>query len=377
MSQGLLSPSLQPFSRGPSLESPHPLAVRAFVDLLEEQFRQVEREQGSVFRDFCLEGHRFRIRAAGSGVPDQLFPALDHLAQPAAGDSPELVIQVWDGRGSGVALPPSPWPAAQLSLDGNVRGLDSDGIRAAWQADTDSLSLLDADRGVALVRFGDASAMPAYERAAPLKIVLHWWLVRFRLPLIHGAVVGTEAGDGALLVGKTGCGKSTAALACLDSGMRFVTDDRCVLSLGDDPAAVCLYNSAKLWPQQMARFPGFSAAAKDCHCRPDEKALVFVARFAPERLALRMTIRVILLVRIGGGIPTTLTAATPIRVLRDLAPSSLLYQPGAGKDEMAAMAELVRRVPCVGLELGRDLNGISAPVRRAIEAAGGFDGSSR
>jgi hypothetical protein len=177
--------------------------------------------------------------------------------------------------------------------------------------------------------------------------------------------VGTSLG-GALLVGRTGSGKSTSALACLNAGMRFVTDDRCLLSLVPEPRALCIYNAAKLWPDQMRRFSLLMAAARIHSKREKEKALFFVQRFSPLQLALQLPIRVVLLARIANHQKTTLTSTTPIRVLHDLVPSTLIYQPGAAHDEMRAMSELVRRVPCRQINLGSELSRIPEVITQAI-----------
>jgi hypothetical protein len=184
--------------------------------------------------------------------------------------------------------------------------------------------------------------------------------------MIHCGAVGTAAG-GALLVGHTGSGKSTSALACLSAGMRYVTDDRCILSLDPEPRALCIYDSAKLWPDQMRRFPHLLGAISNPSQLESEKALVFVKRSRPAQLAMELPIRVVLLARIADQPRTTLTPTTPVRVLRDLVPSTLIYQPGAAHDEVRAMAQLVRRVPCQQINLGRELERIPEMIARAID----------
>jgi hypothetical protein len=338
-----------------------------FFAAVHQAYREAEKAAVSaVERDFLIHGHRLRIHFAGSSLVEPLTRALEHLTVEPGGDAPELIICAWDSASTGVPLPLCPWTRDQITPGGLIQGPASDPILAALQADIGALSLFDSTRHLALFRAADASTLPACERASPLKAILHWWLRGFDMPMIHCGAVGTAAG-GALLVGHTASGKSTSALACLSAGMRYVTDDRCILSLDPEPRALCIYDSAKLWPDQMRRFPHLLAAISNPSELESEKALVFVKRSRPAQLAMELPIRVVLLARIADQPLTTLTPTTPIRVLRDLVPSTLIYQPGAAHDEVRAMAQLVRRVPCRQINLGRELERIPEMIARAID----------
>jgi hypothetical protein len=339
-----------------------------FFSAVQQAYRQAEKTACLVSeRDFLIHGHRLRIRFAGSALLEPCTMALEHLAVEAGDAIPELTICAWDSASTGVLLPPCPWTLEQIATDGMIKGPANDSIQAALQIDIAALSLFDPHQRLALFRVANASTLPAVERASPLKVILHWWLRGFAMTMIHCGAVGTALG-GALLVGHTGTGKSTSTLACLSAGMRYVTDDRCLLSLTPEPRALCIYNAAKLWPDQMRRFPLLMEAARNHSKLEREKSLLFVQRFSPEQLAMQLPIRVVLLARIVNQPKTTLTSTTPIRVLHDLVPSTLIYQPGATRDETRAMAELVRQVPCRQINLGSELSRIPEVIAQAIEA---------
>jgi hypothetical protein len=366
----LIIPSKEAFgTSASSISEPSDSAV--FFTSVQQAYRQAEKASRTVIkRDFLIHGHRVRIRFAGSALVEPCTTALEHLTVEVGGAPPELTLCAWDSDSTGVLLPPCPWPPEQIAADGMVKGSENDSIRAALQIDIGALSLFDPNRHRAFFRVVNASALPAAERASPLKIILHWWLRGFDMTMIHCAAVGNTLG-GALLVGHTGSGKSTSALACLSAGMLYVTDDRCLLSLAPEPRALCIYNAAKLWPDQMRRFPSLMEAAGDHSKGEKDKALLFVQRFSPAQLAMQLPIRVVLLARIASHPETTLTSTTAIRALHDLVPSTLMYQPGAARDELSAMAELVRRVPCRQINLGSELGRIPEVVAHAIESSPG------
>jgi hypothetical protein len=354
-----------------ALSIPEPGDNMTFFSAVQKAYCQAVKKTRTVIeRDFLIHGHRVRLQFAGAALVEPCTIALEHLAVEAGGALPELTICAWDSASTGVLLPPCPWPPEQIGVGGMVKGAADDSIQAALQIEIAALSLFDPQRRLALFRVANASIFPAAERASPLKTILHWWLRKFDLTMIHCAAVGTAAG-GALLVGHTGTGKSTSALACLSSGMRYVTDDRCLLALAPEPRALCIYNAAKLWPEQMRRFPHLMEAAGNQSNLEREKSLLFIQRFSPAQLAPELPIRVVLLARIAQHPETTLTSTTPIRVLRDLVPSTLIYQPGAARDETRAMAELVRRVPCQQINLGNELAHIPEVIAQAIEAPSG------
>ncbi len=317
-------------------------------------------------RKFMVAGHCFRVLMAGQGLRHELCLALEHLESKDPEINPELTICAWDSASTGVSLPPCPWPLDQLDPAGHIRGLDPEGPQVALQVEIGGLSVYDPARKLAFFRIADGQAFPAREWASPLKSILHWWLREKGLFMIHCAAVGTENGA-ALLVGHSGSGKSTTSLACLHGGLQFITDDRCLIALKPEPSAFCIYNAAKLWPEQMKRFPRLLKAVYN-QAGPEDKSLLFVQRFAPGQLARELPIRVVLLCSIADREESSLSAVSSIRVLRDLMPSTFIYQPGAKSTELQAMAELLRLAPCRRINLGRNLEGIPGLISEAVSA---------
>lgn len=308
-----------------------------------------------VERRYQLDCYRLRLRFAGPALLHALSPALAHLQVEDDATPPDLTISLWDSDSIGAPVVRLP-SLAGMGLRGELHPYSDARFFTAVQADVRALSMLDRQANHALYWTASAAHLPVYERAAPLKIILNAWLRERGLPLIHAAAVGADSGA-ALLVGATGTGKSTAALACLSAGMHYISDDRCALALTPKPRALCIYNAAKLHHEQMQRFPRLAAAARNG--RPDdEKTIVFIHQYSLEQVAAALPIRTVLLARLAHRPQTTWSPVSPMPVWREMATSSLVYQPGMAQIELDMMADLVRHLPCYQINLGTDLERI-------------------
>ena len=319
---------------------------------------------GEIERDYAIGGYTVRLRFAGAALVPVLAAAFDHLAANPPPSAAGLTICLWDSASTGVSMPARPWPADACTTLGEVRGFNDARFHTALYADVGSLSMLDSASGRALWWTRDPSLVPFYERAAPLRFILHWWLRERGRVLLHAGAIGSARG-GALLVGKAGSGKSTTALACLVGGLQYAGDDRVLLALDGEPRAYSLYNIARLDAAHLKKFPALAAHAKLDELA-QQKALLYLHRHCAGSLSAELPLRAILLPRVTGRSDTALRAASPAAALQALAPSSLLQLPGAGRVELQAMADLVRRLPCYWLDLGTDLPQIPAVISEVL-----------
>jgi hypothetical protein len=336
----------------------------AFFDQLCAAFTAAGDRSGIITRCYQIGEHRIRLVFAGSALVPLLTPALAHLATPEV-VAPDLTLCLWDSESTAILPPPCPWRPDEVYARGEIPSCSDDRFLTAIQLDVNAVSVLDRNRNLGVYWIDSIDSLRAYERAAPLKVLLHWWLRDRGLPMIHAAAVGGK--DGAvLLVGKTGAGKSTTSLVCLNAGLRYISDDRCLLALAPEPEALCIYNSAKLHWAQMERFPDLRSAICNQPKIDEEKALVHVHELAPQQIADRLPIRAILLSTVAGTSSTTLTPVSRMRVLSDFTTSTLVYQPGAAHKEVKMMADLVRRVPCYQINLGSDLAEIPLSIMQLL-----------
>ena len=149
------------------------------------------------------------------------------------------------------------------------------------------------------VWLADAGAMPWAARVTSLMQVWRWWAPADGLRVLHAGCVGTAAGA-VLLVGRGGSGKSLAEVLAALTGMRFVSDDYCLLGDEPEPFTHALFGTAKLHVDHMKRFPKLTAAAVLRSDEAGERAIMLMKQTAPGRLAARLPLRSLLAARVTG-----------------------------------------------------------------------------
>jgi hypothetical protein len=329
-----------------------PQSPREFFSAVRERFDHAATRAGLVERWFTIGGQPVLLRFAG-GLHGLLTPALEHLACPP-GPEPALTVLVFDTVATGVAPPPPAWTSNAFGPRGEIDGFNDGRIHTAYQHGSDVLLMYDRQRSEALYWSCDSAKVPYWERSFPLRTILHWWLQDQPLQPVHAAAVGLPQG-GVLIAGQSGAGKSTAALACLDSDLLYAGDDYVLVRTTDAPHLYSLYGTAKLEPANLARFPRLEAAASNSARLDREKALLFLNSFAPEKLTPGFPLRAILVPRITGRPDTLLRRGKAGEAFLALAPTTLGHLPGAENAAFAKMATLVRRLPAYILEAGTGL----------------------
>ena len=290
-----------------------------------------------------IAGRNVLIRYADAELAKRLSRATRHLAAATPG-APDLTINAWIDHEIPTGLP-ADWPSVGMSYS------DVGSAVFTWHAPEGPLYSYDRERRHGWAVFSSLSTVPTWDQAAPFRRILHWWAVDHGAQLIHAAAVGNSAG-GLLLVGRGGSGKSTTSLACLEAGLGFAGDDYCVLSPGDPPRVDSLYLSAKADARAAALIPGLGAAFAQAPFISLGKSVVFADQIRPEALCAGFPLRGIVVPHVIGEASSRLTRLRPAEALRALAPSTILQMPGGRSNDLAGMADVVRRVPAWALTLG-------------------------
>jgi hypothetical protein len=336
----------------------------SFFDRVHRAFERAVAAVGLAERSVRIAGRNLTLGFAGPALEAGLMPALAHLEGPAA--SPDLRVCVWDSASTDTPMPAPPWRPEDQLAQGEIRGYNTERFRAAFDPDSVRLALCDLERRTAIFWIRDWRRLPPWESGAPLRAILHWWLGDERQGFVHGAGVGTAAG-GALIVGKGGSGKSTTALACLDAGLAYAGDDYCLVSTTGAPYVHGVYSSAKLNPDSMLRFPRLRGTLRAPVNADGGKSLLFLHPSCGDQLVSGFPLRAVLVPRITGRATTTVSVLPASRALFHLAPSSLFQLPGRTPAAFAAIAAVVRSVPCYTLELGTDLAGVASAIAAVLE----------
>jgi hypothetical protein len=318
-------------------------------------FKSSQQITGSVERSYIIGGYRIRLSFSGEALLS-LTRALEHLAAADDHSTPDLTICLWDSESTGQRMIPRPWHESDFLARGVIQGYNTERIYTAFQHGSGAVSVLDQERSLA-VFWAPESKLPYWEYGSPLRTVLHWWLLSKGLQLVHAAAVGNSTG-GVLIGGKGGSGKSTTALACLESNLSYIGDDYTLLGFDSGPVVHSLYNSAKLNSDHVQRFPALLPKIANTERLADEKALLFVNEHYPLKVATRLPVRAILIPRVTGLAETSLKRVSVAMALAALAPSTIFQLPRAGNEALKFLATFARGLPCFSLEAGTDLSTI-------------------
>jgi hypothetical protein len=335
----------------------------AFFQFIYAFYKKAEHKCGGFQDRFFSVGDRpVRLRFAGNGLLPVLTPALAHLEIPPA-DAPDLTVLLWDNASTATELPSiisryldslGEW-WIHLGKRGEITELTNERVHTAYHLGPNIFSIIDLKQNLAMYWVKDAQMLPYYEIGSPLRTILHWWADRGACQFIHGGAVGLPDG-GVLLAGKGGTGKSTTALACLEAGLLYASDDYCLVKTGPQPFVYSVYNTAKLRGDlDLERFPHLAQLVSNKSRLESDKAVFFLQQHFPQLVSRGFPIQAILLPLITHQKETRLRPVTAGAALAALAPSTLFQLPGAGGAAIKTMKKLVQQVPSYILELGTDL----------------------
>jgi len=339
----------------------------ALVEAARAGFAEARRRTGGTDLDGSIAGRPVRLRFAGRFFADQFATAL--AVQPRAQIDHGLTINAWDGASTGVALEWAGWLGKQLGPVGVVEELSDERYHVSFDLHGALVSILDRDAALAFHYVPDPALMPPWENTHPARLLWSAWARSSGLLTCHAAAVAVD-GRGVLLVGNSGSGKSTTALACLADGMDSAGDDYVLVEPGDRPVVHALYTSALLaldHAQQHDRLmPTIDHVA---HMPGRSKAVMFANGVDRPSVSAGFPLVGIVALHVEPGSTPAYAAASSGTTLRALAPSTLGQLGMVDAPGLRGLADLCRRLPAFELRLGDDPAPVPALVRALIADA--------
>ena len=175
---------------------------------------------------------------------------------------------------------------------------------------------------------------------------------------MHCAAVG-EAHAGVILAGEAGAGKSTSALACLNSDLLYIGDDHCVVNVNPEPNVFSLYNTAKLKTKDdVDRFPHLKPYLTNPDRIGPEKAVFYLNNYDKNKVVSGFPLKAIIILKVKNQKDSLLKKATPQDALKAIYPSTQELLNIVGPDDFQLIYKLTRKVPAFWLEVGSDLSQI-------------------
>lgn len=332
--------------------------AESLVDLARSLAAVRDPSPDAVERSYKLAGKVVRIRFAEKCLERLLGRALSHVQ--CVESPPSLTIDVWDSSHGSLAP-----RLAHISGDPKAVGsngeagahapgasyhYDDGNLQVLYQPAPNIVSALASDKTQGWFWIGDASRLPYWDRAAPFRHILSWWLSAHNTLFVHGAAVGTPTG-GVLLVGRGGSGKSTTSLnALVESRLLFAGDDYVAVTVEPQPQVKSLYCSGKVDADNLARVPHLEALVSNRGALDSEKAVVYLDDYRAQ-LTSGFPLAAIVIPKLSSSgpqlIPTSSAAA-----LTALAPSTILQRRPPHPLELAKLRQVTQSVPAFVLELG-------------------------
>jgi GT2 family glycosyltransferase len=338
---------------------------RAFFEASLERALAAEAKMGTVERWFDVAGATLRLSFAGDRLVECFVPALAHLEIPAASRA-DAVFHVWDSESTGVAMVPPICAKEHFTGRGDIWSMMSRRFRSAFLGAEVAVTLMDVETVTGVFWIQAASDLPYWATASPMRNLLHWWMERRGCQLVHGAAIGVD-GEGVLITGRGGLGKSTTALACLDAGLQYLADDFLVVEPGPNPRVHSLYSTGKLEWSQMARFPRFAGLARNYGSPQGDKAVLYLHPAFDGQLVRSLTLKAILTPAIVDRPASGLRPISRPVLERAAGFTTMTLLPHAGGQTMAFVERLVACLPGLRLELGSDIAAIPATIRALLE----------
>ncbi len=312
-----------------------------------------------------IAGLVLRIRFLGEALQRTIAPALEHCRIDPPGHAADLTLECWDCESLRLPFPTAPVGKQAFMPRGEVTELSDARFHTAYEPGGRLLSMMDEQARHAFYCIGSASKISRFEAAEPIRSILSWFMRAHGRLLVHAAAVGYADG-GALLIGRSGAGKSNTSLACLNGGMGLLADDFCAVSIDGAPMAHSLYCTAKTHPEDIEKRPFLRNFAPQPDPSGQDKTIYFLKRAASERLLLDFPIKALLMLQKSEG-ETRLAPASPAAVLAGSAPDTARLLAGAGPEVLRTLGQLVRRLPCYTLLLGSDPAAIPVVIERLLQ----------
>jgi hypothetical protein len=340
----------------PVLPTPMVASFDAFA-AMQRHFFQIQEERQVFERFLQFAGLPVRLRIVGNVLARHFLLPFSHLFhQPPVDGKVALTIDISDLSQSAMLS------ALHVSCQ-NMAGTfaASDDSRFVAEHDASHLAMLDRHLNSIVALYSTPERLTLADRAQPFEKLIALWYRDHGVQVIHAGLVA-KSERGVLFVGRSGSGKSTCSIACLESGFDYVGDDFVGLSQLDDGSFVghSLYSSALLEPVHFQRFHSLQASAEEDLGLA--KRASFISGIFPERMRRHSYISAIVIPHVVKARRTCLSPATRSDALKALAPSSLRLQLSPTSEQFQQLTRLIDRAPAYRLQIGESIADIASCV---------------
>jgi len=326
-----------------------------------ERFLRAKKSAGELRRCYHVAGTTVQLVFAGENLVPHIAPALDHLRIPDVDRRPDLTLCIWDSESTSIEMAPPPCRSESFTDRGDIWGFTSSRIKTAFHWVEYSVNLMDHAAGTGIYWVQSAATLPYWVHASPLRTLFHWWMEKNGRQLLHGAAVGTE--DGAVLMtGKGGIGKSTTALACLQSGLSYLADDYLIVRLDPEPLVYSLYCTAGVTADHTVKFPDLSKRVQRVRGFGEGKAVMFLYPQFAKQIVSVLPLRAIAMPQRVDRDESAFTPAPGRGIERATAFTTMSQLPYVARHTHDFIRRLSTTLPGYVFEVGKDLGKIPVAI---------------
>lgn len=304
------------------------------------------------------------LQFEGKNLAKSLTRALLHLqTEPTA--EPDLTICIWDSKSTLKNLPTfldqfnqfvNSHPNLGLrATRGDIPILTNQKIMTALMGNS-ALTMANFQPKICVHWISDAAEIPYFDIGAPLRVPFTFMFGNKSRQLLHGGAIGNENG-GVFLGGVGGSGKSTAALNCLNSSLKYASDDYVLVDLEPNPTAYSLYNTAKLKTlNDLERFPDFRAhlSNEERVKNNQEKPMIFVNEHFPQKLITEIPLKAIVFPKFKSCAKIQFQTMPKQRAFREIATSTIRQTPNDDQTAIGMIGKFIKELPCYELIFGEN-----------------------
>jgi hypothetical protein len=243
--------------------------------------------------------------------------------------------------------------------------ISGDGIVAYYDADFKYWMILDIANKRALFWIARFESIPFWEKAAPFKSIINWFLSNTSFTMLHGGAVSLND-RAVLLVGPGGSGKSSTVGTCFLNGMEVCGDDLVIVG-GIEPyiTVYALYNSIKLLPSSLA--PALDNLNLNEWDDCGEKRFSRYSDLRVDQISRASTVIGVMRCFVSGQDLTTIMPIQPSSMLKFIIPPTVFLLRGYEELAIKKISRLVRSINCFQLNLGTNSSAISKSINTFIE----------
>ncbi|MFT6204171.1 MAG: hypothetical protein ACI9V1_003340 [Spirosomataceae bacterium] len=275
-------------------------------------------------------------------------------------EKPDFTIHVADSK---TKLPKPTWNWNDVENKGEIP-TEKENITARFMNWQNTFFLVNHAQSEAFYWTKTVEELPEWERSFPFRDILHnWFRKEARFFILHAAAVGTADG-GVIIVGKSGSGKSTSALACIGSELKYAGDDLILVDL-QEKIIYSLYNVAKLNFDQAERFPILKSFIFNENTGDDCKAQVFLQDHYPEYIIKEMPLKALIIPKFNGNKKSSWEQTTVAKGVMALSPSTIALM-NEEPDYFHLLRKIAEAVPNYQLETGSELITIPIAIKEII-----------